>query len=903
MMQPVKNMLRATVGFLERIAQWDEESIVLYLRAVVAALSPILVHVIGSQVAELYDGVRSHRRVVVDQAALWQTVAAGILVCVLVLIMVVSYLLKSVSIENRIVLVLQMAFFFFVVEYCSPNSNFTSLTLVFPLASALFRIPFAVYGSAMIVVVFVHALLFVEEQADFGFRRFRVTPSGSLQALDYAFAALFINVMAFVMSRSINVLDEQNAACDEKLNRIIDALSEVKTNDALELVEAETTRTPLLSALMKLSLSLSRCRPYLPDSLLTQKEAEEFDDETNEDSLASARRVTQALTMDDDTSTAVEMAVHRRRCTVVNVALMNLPTKDILDAADMIRTFAETVIPKVSGEGGVIDHISPTHILIAFNAFTPCVLHERAACRCALAIASELAEYKDILYSIAISSGYNLTGSCGIDTHRAKFVAGEGVDLVFKLPSLMARHLSCSIAVTEDVANSCGCEVAPIDTIEPHWFQEGRSKTITLYELRSSKKETGEASPSVFSAYTVAFTQMRAGELAESLKSLTSYCECNPADFQAARLRGICQRYTKANMRFRGFRKELNFLSVEGTGGAARNSLSMKQSVRDAAVRENLQQTMMQMLQKSQADLELQEDGLVPMFVSAEEEGSTEVPQPSDVDENVPKSFSDTSKDVWQRSDKKIGSGAFSDVYMGLGAQGSLAAMKCFSRTKKSIDQQELVKEVTTLSQLRNDYIVGYVSCAIMPNHFVILMEYVSGGSLRELLDQFGPLPLPAVRRYLKDILRGLQYLHEHGITHCDIKPHNALLSNDGTCKLSDFGSAVNGQNPGTSDGELNVRGTSWYMSPQAARGEIRPSNDIWSVGVTLIELLHGKQPWVFSGGENRFVVALSKDEAMVPPIPADIPPDARIFAESCFKRRFEDRPTAAQLLNSPFLT
>ncbi|CUI13475.1 protein kinase, putative [Bodo saltans] len=201
-------------------------------------------------------------------------------------------------------------------------------------------------------------------------------------------------------------------------------------------------------------------------------------------------------------------------------------------------------------------------------------------------------------------------------------------------------------------------------------------------------------------------------------------------------------------------------------------------------------------------------------------------------------------------------------------------------------------------------------------------MEYVSGGSLLAMLQQFGPLPLEATKRYVIDILKGLRYLHDHHVTHCDIKPHNALLANDGTCKLSDFGSSVNNQvrakeqqeqeeaaaaghqeTMPPNDEQLLVRGTSWYLSPEAAKGEIRPSNDIWSLGITLIEMLTGKVPWTYRGSEANFIIMLGKDETMVPPLGPELPEEAKVFVRLCFERDPEKRPTAQLLLQHPFLT
>ena len=189
-------------------------------------------------------------------------------------------------------------------------------------------------------------------------------------------------------------------------------------------------------------------------------------------------------------------------------------------------------------------------------------------------------------------------------------------------------------------------------------------------------------------------------------------------------------------------------------------------------------------------------------------------------------------------------------------------------------------------------------------------MEYVSGGSLRNVIEQFGPPPLNAVRRYLGDILKGLVYLHTQKVVHCDLKPHNALLSNDGSVKLSDFGSSLNTQQvkadkdkKGGVDEDVTVRGTAHYMAPEAARNEITSASDIWSLGITVLELLTGNVPWQFKGSDAAFVYKLSRDETFMPTIPPNLHKSAADFCRACLQRDPAKRPTAQALQLTEFVT
>jgi mitogen-activated protein kinase kinase kinase 3 len=92
-------------------------------------------------------------------------------------------------------------------------------------------------------------------------------------------------------------------------------------------------------------------------------------------------------------------------------------------------------------------------------------------------------------------------------------------------------------------------------------------------------------------------------------------------------------------------------------------------------------------------------------------------------------------------------------------------------------------------------------------------------------------------------------------------------------------------------------------MAPEAARGNVEHASDIWSVGVTFIEMVTGMRPWAWKGSEAAFIAQLGKDETLVPAIPADLPDEADEFLQSCFQRDPSKRPTAHQLLQMSFLT
>jgi HAMP domain-containing protein len=142
-------------------------------------------------------------------------------------------------------------------------------------------------------------------------------------------------------------------------------------------------------------------------------------------------------------------------------------------------------------------------------------------------------------------------------------------------------------------------------------------------------------------------------------------------------------------------------------------------------------------------------------------------------------------------------------------------------------------------------------------------MEYVSGMTLRELLDRRGKLPYGAALRIARQLCAGLQAVHEVGVLHRDIKPGNVMLEHRGNAKLMDFGISAQARSrePATSD---EISGTPHYMAPEQIQGgQPDARTDIYSLGVVLEELFTGGMP--FEGGS---VMEIAVARLRQPPIP-----------------------------------
>lgn len=181
-------------------------------------------------------------------------------------------------------------------------------------------------------------------------------------------------------------------------------------------------------------------------------------------------------------------------------------------------------------------------------------------------------------------------------------------------------------------------------------------------------------------------------------------------------------------------------------------------------------------------------------------------------------------------------------------------------------------------------------------------MEYVPGGSILSALKKNGPFDEVLVRFLTRQILLGLEYLHDRNIMHRDIKASNILVDNHGVCKITDFGLSKPSGQEEAYDPNSNtlMKGTVFWMAPEVVQNSKYSAKiDIWSLGCTVIEMLTGDHPWM----EMNMLAALySLGKYKSPPIPEDAPELAKDFLNQCFIIDPEARPTAADLLVHPFV-
>ncbi|KAJ8418785.1 hypothetical protein AAFF_G00002840 [Aldrovandia affinis] len=260
------------------------------------------------------------------------------------------------------------------------------------------------------------------------------------------------------------------------------------------------------------------------------------------------------------------------------------------------------------------------------------------------------------------------------------------------------------------------------------------------------------------------------------------------------------------------------------------------------------------------------------------------------------------------RLGKLLGRGAFGEVYLCYDADTGreLAAKQVpfdpeCQETSKEVNALEC--EIQLLKNLRHERIVQYYGCLRDPEHkkLSIFVEFMAGGSIKDQLKAYGALTEKVTRRYTRQILQGVFYLHSNMIVHRDIKGANILRDSSGNVKLGDFGASKRIQTicmSGT--GIKSVTGTPYWMSPEVISGEgYGRKADVWSVACTVVEMLTQKPPWAeFEAMAAIFKIATQPTK---PVLPESVSDSCRDFLRQVFVEE-KRRPTAEGLLSHPFV-
>uniref|UniRef100_K3Z612 Protein kinase domain-containing protein n=1 Tax=Setaria italica TaxID=4555 RepID=K3Z612_SETIT len=232
-------------------------------------------------------------------------------------------------------------------------------------------------------------------------------------------------------------------------------------------------------------------------------------------------------------------------------------------------------------------------------------------------------------------------------------------------------------------------------------------------------------------------------------------------------------------------------------------------------------------------------------------------------------------------------------------ASGELFAVKAAPASAADT----LQREQGVMAGLRSPHVVPCIGGrAGRDGSYQLFLEFAPGGTLADAAARSGGrLGERDVRAYAADVARGLAYVHGAGLVHGDVKPRNVVIGGDGRAKLADFGCARRAS--AAAAAARPIGGTPVFMAPEVARGEDQgPAADVWALGCTVIEMATGRAPWSGVVGDVLAAVRLIGYTDAAPEVPRWLSAEARDFLGRCLERRPGDRPTAAQLLEHPFL-
>lgn len=203
-----------------------------------------------------------------------------------------------------------------------------------------------------------------------------------------------------------------------------------------------------------------------------------------------------------------------------------------------------------------------------------------------------------------------------------------------------------------------------------------------------------------------------------------------------------------------------------------------------------------------------------------------------------------------------LGEGGMADVYLAFDTILKRdVAIKILrgSLSKDPITLMRFQREASAISKLSHPNVVDVYDVGEFKDHHYIVMEYVRGRTLKQLIAQRGALHKEEALDIMKQLTMAIQHAHEHNIIHRDVKPQNVLVKDDGTVKITDFGIAMVHDSLSLTQGE-SILGSAHYLAPETTRGEAPTKQvDIYALGIVFYELLSGTVPFK---GDNAYQIA-----------------------------------------------
>jgi hypothetical protein len=271
---------------------------------------------------------------------------------------------------------------------------------------------------------------------------------------------------------------------------------------------------------------------------------------------------------------------------------------------------------------------------------------------------------------------------------------------------------------------------------------------------------------------------------------------------------------------------------------------------------------------------------------------------------STPSSDSTMSRITRWRKGEKIGVGSHGCVFKALNlSNGHIFVVKESIVNDKDYEEK-LKMELNICKDLVHPNIVRCLGHEFFEHHLHVYLEYISSGSLKAILSEFGPLEMDLLPKAMRHLLEGLHYLHSRSppVVHRDIKSANVLVGLDFCLKLADFGCSKRDDTTTS----FTTTGSVLWMAPEVIRGKDGGHGrkaDIWSLGCVFIEMATAEKPWGDKAFDN-ILQAMRHIEASTasPPVPTTLPDAARDLITQCVQREPQHRPRSSQMLTHEFV-
>lgn len=249
---------------------------------------------------------------------------------------------------------------------------------------------------------------------------------------------------------------------------------------------------------------------------------------------------------------------------------------------------------------------------------------------------------------------------------------------------------------------------------------------------------------------------------------------------------------------------------------------------------------------------------------------------------------------------RKVGQGTSGSVFVAIDSRtGQEVAIKQMILSQQP-NPQVVVNEIVLMQDCNHPAIVNYIDSYLVDGCLWVVMEFMDGSDLTSVIEACAPFKESEIATICREVLAGLDHLHQKEIIHRDIKSDNVMMSMNGAVKITDFGFGA--QLTNDQDKRKTMVGTPYWMAPEVIKGEYYDTKvDIWSTGIMALEMIDGEPPYMDQPPLRALFLIVSRGRPDFKN-PSKMSANFQDFVNQCTITAPAERPSAAELLKHPFL-